>query len=44
MPLEEFFDSLGYVEKDAVWWSFEMKDLVGKVSGGMRIWTKDEYT
>ncbi len=43
MPLEEFLDSLGCVEEDAVWWSFEMKDLVGEVSGGTRIWTKDEY-
>ncbi len=37
MPLEEFLDSLGCVEEDAVWWSFEMKDLVGEVSGGTRI-------
>ncbi len=44
MPLEEFLDSLGCVEKDAIWWSFEMKDLVGEVSVGTRIWTKDEYT
>ncbi len=43
IPLEEFLDSLGCVEEDAVWWSFEMKDLVGKVSGGTHIWTKDEY-
>ena len=31
MPLDEFFDCLGYVEEDAVWWLFEMKDLVGGV-------------
>ncbi len=37
MPLEKFFDSLGCVEEDAVWWLFEIKDLVGKVSGGTRI-------
>ncbi len=43
MPLEEFLDSLGYVEEDAVWSSFEMKNLIGKISGGMHIWTKDEY-
>ncbi len=43
MPLEEFLDSLNCVEEDAVWWSFEMKDPVGEVSGGMRIWTKDKY-
>ncbi len=44
MPLEEFLDSLGCVEEDAVWWLFEMKDLVGEVSKGTCIWTKDEYT
>ncbi len=43
MPLEEFLDSLGCLEEDAVWCSFEMKDLVGEVSGGMHIWTKDEF-
>ncbi len=43
MPLEEFLDSLGCVKEDAVWWSFEMKDLFGKVLGSTRIWTKDEY-
>ncbi len=43
MPLEEFLDSLGCVEEDAVWWSFKMKDLVREVSGGTHIWTKDEY-
>ncbi len=37
MPLEEFLDSLGCVKEDAVWWSFDMKDLVGEVSGGTRI-------
>ncbi len=37
MSLEEFLDSLGYVEEDVVWWLFEIKDLVGKVSEGMRI-------
>ncbi len=41
--LEEFLDSLGCVEEDIVWWSFEMKDLVGEVSRGTHIWTKDEY-
>ncbi len=44
MPLEELLDSLGCVEEDAFWWSFEMKDLVGEVLGGTRIWTKDKYT
>ncbi len=43
MPLEEFLDSLGCVEEDAVWWSLEIKDLFGEISGGTRIWTKDEY-
>ncbi len=43
MPLEEFLDGQGYVEEDAVWWSFEIKDLVGEVSKGSYIWTKDEY-
>ena len=44
MSLEKFFDSLGCVKKDAVWWLFKMKDLVGKESGNTRIWIKDEYT
>ncbi len=43
MLLEECLDNLGCVEKDTIWWSFEMKDLVGEVSGGTRIWIKDEY-
>ncbi len=43
MPLKKFLDSLGCVEEDAVWWLFEIKDLVGEVSGGTRIWTKDKY-
>ncbi len=43
MPLEEFLDSLGCVQKEAVWWSFEITDLVGEVSGGTRIQTKDKY-
>ncbi len=43
MSLEEFLDSLGYVEEDAVWWSFEINNLVGEILGSTRIWTKDEY-
>ena len=43
MPLDEFFDCLNCAEKDAVWWSFRMNDLVGKSEGGKRIWTKKKY-
>ncbi len=35
--LEEFLDSIDCVKKNIVWWSFEMKDLVGKVSRSMYI-------
>ena len=43
MPLDKFLDCLNCAEKDAVWWSFRMNDLVGKGEGGKRIWTKKEY-
>lgn len=35
--LEEFLNSLGYVEKDAILRSFEITDLVGEISRRMRI-------
>lgn len=31
MPLDEFFDCLGGIKDDIVWWFFEMKDLIGGV-------------
>ncbi len=43
IPLDEFFDFLSCMEKDTVWWSFNMKNLVHEGTGGMRIWTKKEY-
>ncbi len=43
MPLEIFLDNLGYVKENVVWWLFEMKDLVGDISGGTCIWIKDKY-
>ncbi len=43
MTLEEFLGSLGYIKEDIVRWSFMMKNLICKESGGMCIWTKDEY-
>ena len=43
MPLDEFFDCLNCAEKDAVWWSFRMNDLVGKGEERKQIWTKKEY-
>ena len=43
MPLDEFLDCLKCAEKDAVWWSFKMNDLVGKGKGEKQIWTKKEY-
>ena len=33
----KFFDCLSYIEEDAVWWSFNMKDLVHERTGGLRI-------
>lgn len=44
MPPDKFFDYLGHVEKDLIWWSFEIKDLFGGLPGDIYIWTKDEYT
>ena len=41
--LEDFFDSLDCIKKDAVWWLFKMKDLVSEESEGTCIWTKDKY-
>ncbi len=43
MPLEEFFDFLGCREEDTVWWSFNMKDLVHKGTGGLYICVEKEY-
>ncbi len=43
MPLGKFLDRLDCIEEDAVWCSFEMKDLVSKISGSTHIWTIDEY-
>ncbi len=43
MSLEKKIFSLGSVKEDVVWWLFEMKDLVGEISRGMYIWTKDKY-
>lgn len=37
MLLDKFFDYLGCIEKDAVWWIFKMKDLIGKIPGGLYI-------
>lgn len=41
---ENFFDSLGYVEENAIWRLWKLKDLFGKVLKDMHIWTKDKYT
>ena len=43
MLLEKFLDNLSCIEENAFWWSFKMKDLVGKISGDIRIWTKNKY-
>ncbi len=43
MLLDKFFDYLGCIKEDAVWWSFNMKDLVHEGTGGLRIWTEKEY-
>ncbi len=43
MPLDKFFDCLSYMEEDAVWWSFNMKNFVHEKTGGLRIWTEKEY-
>ncbi len=44
MLLDEYFDYLGCMKEDAVWWLFNMKDLVHKRTGGLPIWTEKEYT
>lgn len=31
IPLEAFFDNLDCIKEDAIWWSFEMKNLVSKI-------------
>ncbi len=42
IPLDEFFDCLSFMEKDAVWWSFNIKDLVHKGTEALRIWREKE--
>ncbi len=44
MPFDKFFDCLGCMEEDAIWWSFNMKDLVHEGTGRLRIWREKEYT
>lgn len=43
MLLDEFFDCFNCVEKDAIWYSFRMNDLVSKGKGKKQIWTKKQY-
>lgn len=42
IPVKEFLNSLNYIKKDTIWWLFEIKDLVAKISGDTYIWTKDK--
>ena len=44
MPLDKFFDYFSCMEEDAVWWSFNIKNLDHKWTGGLYIWTKEKYT
>ena len=32
------------MKEDAIWWSFNIKDLVYKKIGGLCIWTEKKYT
>ena len=32
------------MEEDAIWWSFNINNLVYKETEGLYIWTKKEYT
>ena len=43
MPLDKFFDFLSCMEKDAVWWSFNMNDFVHKRTRRLHIGTEKEY-
>ena len=43
MPLETIFNNLNYIKKDIVWYSFEMKNLFGKILGIIYIWTQNIY-
>lgn len=37
MPLDEFLYFLHYTEKNIVWWSFKMHNLIGKGEGEKQI-------
>lgn len=43
MLLDEFFNYLDCVEEDAMWQLFNMKNLVGEVTGDTHIQIQDEY-
>lgn len=41
IPLDKFFDFFSCMEENAIWWSFNMKELVHKKTGRLCIWTKE---
>lgn len=43
MLLKEFLNSLVCIEEDVVQWSFEMNDLVNKISRDIYILSEDKY-
>ena len=44
MLFDRFFDCLGCIEEDVIWWLFKIKYLVSGISGDRHIWTQDKYT
>lgn len=40
---DKFYDCLSCIKKDALWCSFKIEDLIGKVPQSSNIWTQDEY-
>lgn len=43
MPVEVFFNYLGYVKEDTIQQSFKIRDIVGKGSKNTIILTKDKF-
>lgn len=41
--LDEFLEFLNCIEENIVWWSFRIKNFIGKGKRGKQIWTKNEY-
>ena len=37
---DKFFDCFGYMKEDAIWWSFNIKNLIHDGTERLRIWIK----